>query len=280
MARPGLTMHRKFRRLAATLGSRIVARGALELLWEPCYESGEDYLGTSDDIESTVGWSGDRGVLTTAFVTAGAPEGIGFIEPVTESTDPMKTTYRVHDLYDHAPDYVHRRLERELDRRRKGETISTLRSKAGKRSGKVRRQRKHASAKDAAKSQARRALSTEQLTNKREQVVESTRTNVSTPAPAPAPAPKDQDQTQDQNPRAVARSARASSEFTRLVDVRSHVKAAIHMALDADPAAGDGVLRHVGKDACGALKAADYSARPIQQFVDAVRAERERRRRA
>lgn len=105
--------HRKFRRLKASLGSAIVARGVLELLWDPCYESGDDYLGTADDIEDLVGWAGERGALTKALVDAGAPEGFGFIEPVAEGA----TTYRVHDLWHHAPDYVSNRRTREDERR-------------------------------------------------------------------------------------------------------------------------------------------------------------------
>jgi hypothetical protein len=123
MARPGLTGHRKFRRLARTLGSAIVARGALELIWESCYESGEDYIGTTDDIENAVGWTGERGVLTDALVNAGVPEGAGFIELVTsaDGTTPAaaEARYRVHDLWHHAPDYVIKRRQRELARQQK-----------------------------------------------------------------------------------------------------------------------------------------------------------------
>lgn len=113
MARPGLTGHRKFRRLSRALGSSIVARGALELLWEHCYESGEEYVGLAEDIESMVGWEGERGMLTRALADAGAPEGSGFIEPV-DTSEPAR--YRVHDLWHHAPDYVIKRRKRELDR--------------------------------------------------------------------------------------------------------------------------------------------------------------------
>lgn len=134
MARPGLTGHRKFRRLARALGSVIVARGALELLWEPSYETGDDYVGTTDDIEALVGWTGDRGVLTRALAEAGAPEGYGFIDPIDPTTVstvrevlplpirhplPAEAVYRIHDLWHHAPEYVKKRRERELDRQQK-----------------------------------------------------------------------------------------------------------------------------------------------------------------
>lgn len=117
MARPGLTGHRKFRRLARLLHSRIMARGALELLWESCYESGDDYVGTAQDIETLVGWDGEPGVLATALVQAGAPEGQGFIEPVSDGS----TAFRVHDLWHHAPDYVAKRRQREMDRQQKSD---------------------------------------------------------------------------------------------------------------------------------------------------------------
>lgn len=114
MARPGLTGHRKFRRLARALGSVIVARGVLELLWESCYEAGDDYVGTAEDIEHLVGWTGTSNVLTSALADAGAPEGAGFIESAVG-----RQGYQVHDLWHHAPDYVTKRRQRELSRQQK-----------------------------------------------------------------------------------------------------------------------------------------------------------------
>lgn len=113
MARPTLKTHRKFLRLERALGSAIVARGVLELLWDACYESGEDYVGTSADIEHLVGWTGEPGALARALVEAGAPEGHGFLEPTAEGA----STFRVHDLWHHAPDYVSNRRTREDERR-------------------------------------------------------------------------------------------------------------------------------------------------------------------
>lgn len=118
MARPGLTGHRKFRRLSRILGSTILARGTLELLWDSCYESGEDYVGTADDIENLVGWTGEHGMLTRALVEAGAPEGHGFLEPASDAVGGA-VAYRVHDLWHHAPDYVAKRRRRELERQEK-----------------------------------------------------------------------------------------------------------------------------------------------------------------
>lgn len=120
MARPGLTAHRKFRRLARLLKSPILARGALELLWDSCYEAGEDYVGTSEDIETLIGWEGERGLITRALVEAGAPEGYGFIEPVSDTVNGA-VAYRVHDLWHHAPDYVAKRRKREQERQQKAD---------------------------------------------------------------------------------------------------------------------------------------------------------------
>jgi hypothetical protein len=115
MARPGLTGHRKFRRLARALGSPILARGALELLWDSCYEAGDDYVGTAADIEQAIGWPGESGVLVRALIDAGAPEGVGFLDPAHG----VEGAFRVHDLWHHAPDYVAKRRRRELDRQGK-----------------------------------------------------------------------------------------------------------------------------------------------------------------
>jgi hypothetical protein len=119
MARPGLTSHRKFRRLAKQLGSPILARGVLELMWESCYESGDDYVGTGEDIEQLIGWKGEPGVVALALVAAGLPEGHGFIEPLPSETGGGSLCYRVHDLWHHAPDYVAKRHKREMERRQR-----------------------------------------------------------------------------------------------------------------------------------------------------------------
>jgi len=117
MGRIGLTSNLKFRHLATTLGSRMLARGALELLWEPAYEIGDPYVGTSDDVEAVCGWTGAKGALTRALLAAGTKSGAGFIEPyagsVREATEPH---YQIHDFFHHCPEYVKGRRERELQK--------------------------------------------------------------------------------------------------------------------------------------------------------------------
>lgn len=119
MGRPGLSRNRKFPRLAKSLGSAIVARGVLELMWDACYENGDDYLGTAEDVEARIGWTGDSGVVVAALVNAGLPEGVGFIEARPPKVEGGPVTYRVHDFWHHAPDYVSKRRNREIERRQK-----------------------------------------------------------------------------------------------------------------------------------------------------------------
>lgn len=115
MGRPGLSQHRKFRRLVRDLGcGDAAARGYLEFMWDVCYESGEEYLGDSDDVEAAARWEGKRGDLTLALASAGG-DAPGFIELTNGKTD----RYQVHDLWHHAPEYVRRRRTREVERRTK-----------------------------------------------------------------------------------------------------------------------------------------------------------------
>lgn len=121
MASPGLEKHRKFRRLVEALGSRLLAYGALEALWQTCYESGDPVLGSPRHVEDIAGWTevcrsfGTKpGVLFEALKDADSGIGPGFIEEVRPGV------WQVHDLESHAPDYVIRRMRREQERRAEG----------------------------------------------------------------------------------------------------------------------------------------------------------------
>jgi hypothetical protein len=107
MARIGLSSNRKFLRLARALGNKALARGVLEVLWDPCFECGDPYVGTSVDIEAVCDWRGTPGALTAALLEAGAPKGAGFIEPfdgtVRDATAPH---YQIHDFFHHCPEYA------------------------------------------------------------------------------------------------------------------------------------------------------------------------------
>lgn len=134
MGRPGLTRHRKFKRLARTLDGTIqagfgsiLARGVLESMWDAAYENGDDFLGDAMDVAALTSWGGKPDSIVAALLDAGGEGHPGFIE---ECERPG--TYRIHDLFDHMPDYVERRLKREIARNEKGQTITSLRSAAGK----------------------------------------------------------------------------------------------------------------------------------------------------
>jgi len=116
MARPTLINHRKFRRLCALTGlDEPTILGHLEFLWMSAYESGDDFVGDSVDVELAARWKGEPGVLTKALLECGGDGMGGFIDAVNGSQ------FIIHDLWDHAPEYVQKRLKRELERRERGE---------------------------------------------------------------------------------------------------------------------------------------------------------------
>jgi hypothetical protein len=107
MARPGLKTHPKFRRLVHVLGVPVPhALGYLECVWDVCYERGDPLLGDALDVELAAQWPGEQGKLFKALLDC------RFIDPVEHDR------YQVHDLFDHAPDYVRKRMEREHTRKR------------------------------------------------------------------------------------------------------------------------------------------------------------------
>lgn len=120
MARPDLFAHRKFLRLASLLRSRPLAVGILELLWHGAYSSGDARLGEPAVVEFAVSWDGEPGKLAAWLVEC------GFLD---ESAD---GTLLVHDLEDHAPAYVKRRLDAEEKRRSTGETLREARARAAR----------------------------------------------------------------------------------------------------------------------------------------------------
>jgi len=146
--------HRKMTHLSRLLGSPAVARGSLELVWEVAYENGDDNLGSAADVEQAACWRGRPGRLVAALVKAGFLDRDG-------------RTYRVHDLYDHAPEYVRKRMDREEARRAAGRTLSQVRAEAA---GKRWARSKHADASG-------------------ESVAAACNANGTPPAPAPTPAP-------------------------------------------------------------------------------------------
>jgi len=158
--RPTFPGHRKLLRASRILGEpepHII--GYMELLWHSCNETGEPWIGDGEDVEMIAKYPGEPGKLVHALLTCGGEGRAGLIEP-----DPDLDGLRVHDYYDHAPDYVRKRLKREEERRERGKSM--------------RKQRRS--------STGQRPDSDRSVTG---QGPDSDQTVTDTPAPAPAPAP-------------------------------------------------------------------------------------------
>jgi hypothetical protein len=187
MARPGFSLDKKFRRLAHDLDDfqagfgKVLGRGALELLWDTAYEACTDEVGDAFDVEAAAEWRGPGGRLVKALLDAGGEDAAGFIEEGGSRwwPDGKPGKYRIHDLWDHAPDYAAKRLMRENEREKKGKTIRDLRSEAGK--------------KGAAAANAKRRADVEQAADTRptpdDEHAATVRQIACTPSPAPSPAP-------------------------------------------------------------------------------------------
>jgi len=125
MARPTLNTHPKFAKLVARLrgtpAPRSIARGALELIWEAGYAEGNALLGDAESVEAITEWVGAPGALAAHLVAT------GFLDVDDAGC------HLIHDLVDHAPDYVARRMARAAERAERGTTISDIRSHARRR---------------------------------------------------------------------------------------------------------------------------------------------------
>jgi|GEM_PF-1566178 len=115
MARPGLDKHVKFRRLVRILQEpEPHVRGYLELVWEVGYENGDPVLGDEEAVEAAAKYPGEPGKLFQALMACGGKDRAGFIEQVPDEPG----LFQIHDLYDHAPEYVASRAAREAERRK------------------------------------------------------------------------------------------------------------------------------------------------------------------
>lgn len=179
MGRPGLSANRKFKRLARTLGCPCLARGVLELMWDTCYESGDEFLGDAQDVADAAQWKGEPDVLVKALWEAGGEGRAGFIEDCPDEPG----NYICHDLWDHAPEYVEKRFKRELARREKGITMRDQKVAAGQASGRARRLKANTGehVPDPA------GTGVEQKGTDGEQVLNTCRTHGETPSPSPSP---------------------------------------------------------------------------------------------
>lgn len=128
MARPTLATHPKFFRLVELVGSRLVARGALELIWDAAYASGDPVVGDAGRVEAVASWQGSPGALASALADS------GFLDLMQTDANGghLHPVYAVHDLEDHAPDYVVKRWEREAARKKKGQSLRDVRREAAR----------------------------------------------------------------------------------------------------------------------------------------------------
>ena len=121
MPRPGFLRHRKLLKAAKLCGvPKYAMLGLIQMIWEYAYDTGDPYIGQSDDLEVIAEWDGEEGRLTRALANCGTDSGPGLIERVEGKPE----HWQVHDLYDHAPEYVRRRWSREQERRVKGKSVS------------------------------------------------------------------------------------------------------------------------------------------------------------
>jgi hypothetical protein len=135
MARPGLDRHPKFRRLCLLLQApRSHCRGYLELLWDTAYENGDPIIGDETDVALAADFPGDPKVITQAMLNCGGAGRVGLIEEVPGRPG----VYQVHDLYDHAPEYVRKRMDREAARRERGVSLEQIRSEAARQAANAR----------------------------------------------------------------------------------------------------------------------------------------------
>ena len=119
MARPGLHNHPKFRRLVHLLAMPVAhVRGYLECLWDVAYENGNAVLGDETDVELAAQWVGEPGKLCSALLNCGGQGRTGFVELLSANGNANGNQIAVHDLFDHAPEYVFSRSKRESERQK------------------------------------------------------------------------------------------------------------------------------------------------------------------
>ncbi len=104
MARAGLFDHRKFKRMVYMLAEPVPhCVGYLECLWTVGYQQRDDYIGDALDVALACQYPGEPEKIVAALHQGGA----GFIDKIDEAA------FRIHDLFDHAPDYVRKAITRQ-----------------------------------------------------------------------------------------------------------------------------------------------------------------------
>lgn len=101
MAKEGLIVHRKFRRLVSILKmNQAHVLGHLEMIYLSAHVAADPNFADGPTLEAAACWEGKEGQLTQALRTAGLlDKGRGHV-------------LTLHDYWDHAPDYVQKRAAR------------------------------------------------------------------------------------------------------------------------------------------------------------------------
>jgi hypothetical protein len=105
VARSELRQNLKFRKLQKLLSIPVpFVVGLLECLWQCGYESGSDFLGSDEDVEMAAEWPYDAGKFVKALAS-------------TRFIDKRGENWHIHDLYENAPDYVKKKMNRKSELR-------------------------------------------------------------------------------------------------------------------------------------------------------------------
>lgn len=109
MAKSSLTGSMKFKALVRTLGIPAPhVMGHLEFMWRPAYDSGSPIYRSTEMIELAAEWIGEPGIFAKAVC-----------DPAHNFIDARKDgQFEIHDFYEHAPDYVKKKIEREKQRKK------------------------------------------------------------------------------------------------------------------------------------------------------------------
>jgi hypothetical protein len=113
-ARSSIFTHPKFIRLVDELGMPApTVLGHLEFLWHAAHELAGEPIGDARNVELLARWAGEPGVFAAAL------HRLRFLDDEGGATP----CFQVHDLYDHAPEAVKKRIDRAAVRRELGVTM-------------------------------------------------------------------------------------------------------------------------------------------------------------
>jgi len=122
MARQTLDRAVKFKRLVLELDlPRPYVRGLLETLWDVAHECGDPVIGDDEDVEAAAEWPGTAGEFVSALAK------LEWIDQLDDGS------WEIHDYWDHAPDYVRKRRQRELERHESADKLRTTADNGGQR---------------------------------------------------------------------------------------------------------------------------------------------------